>query len=64
MPDRADKVVFMSTTNVYDRYDAPQTPKRDWAQTAQIAVLSAIVLVFFAIAAGSALALLGSVIHH
>jgi hypothetical protein len=54
----------MSSTNVYDRYDAPQTAKRNWAEVAQIAVLSAIVLVFLVIAGGSTVALLGSAIHH
>jgi hypothetical protein len=50
----------MASSNVYDRFDAKPANKKDWGETAQIAVLSVIILVFFAISASSAIGLLRS----
>jgi hypothetical protein len=54
----------MPGTNVYDRFDTAPTKKRDLGETAQIVVLSGIILVFFAIAASSAMGLIVSAMHH
>jgi hypothetical protein len=52
----------MPGSSLYDRPEAPA--KKDWGELAQIGGLSLIVVVFFAIAAGSALSLLVSAIRH
>jgi hypothetical protein len=53
----------MPETNVYNRFDTPEK-KRDLGETAQIVVLSGIIVVFFFIAASSAIGLLVSAMHH
>jgi len=62
-PDWASEEV-MESSNIYDRYDAPPTKRRNWTEVAQITVLSAIVLVFLVIAGGSAVGLLANAMHH
>lgn len=54
----------MPGTDMYSNLDASESNKRSLGETAQIAVLSVIILVFFALAASSGVGLLVSAIHH
>jgi hypothetical protein len=57
--------VFMPSANVYEPLDSiSPSSKRNWSEAIQIAVLSAIILVFLAIAAGSLVSLAVSAMHH
>lgn len=54
----------MPGTDMYTNLDTPESNKRSLGETAQIAVLSVIILVFFAIAASSGIGLIVSAMHH
>ncbi len=54
----------MAGTEIYTNLDRPESNKRSLGESAQIAVLSVIILVFFAIAASSGVGLLVSAMHH
>jgi len=54
----------MPATNIYTNLDTPEPQKRSLGEAVQIAVLSVIILVFFVIAASSAVGLLVSAMHH
>ena len=57
--------VLMPNANVYERLDSPSPAgKRTLGEWAQIGVLSAIIVVFFAIAASNGIALLESALRH
>ena len=53
----------MPGTNVYTDLNAPESDKRNLGEAAQIALLSVIILVFFAIAAVNTIGLFVSVLH-
>lgn len=54
----------MPNANVYERLDSASTSgKHNWGERLQIGFLSAIIVVFFAIAASSGVGLLMSALH-
>lgn len=54
----------MPNANVYERLDSSSSGKRSWGERAQIALLSVIIVVFFAIAASNGVALLAGTLRH
>ena len=54
----------MPNANVYERPDSSPPGKKSWGEWAQIGLLSAIIVVFFAIAAANGVALLEGALRH
>lgn len=53
----------MPGTNVYTDLNAPESNKKSLGEVAQIALLSVIIVIFFAIAASNVIGLFVSVLH-